>query len=167
MRYTFTLALIFLSASLYSQSAFFVGIGLDTGEVKEYLNSRSYVTLLDDQQQDVWIASAFDNQEINYRFHDATLYAIEDVRAIDDKEKALAVSKTCVDYMKLLDFDTKQIESVSNTEHYVAITHDRVVEFIQERNKEDESYRCTLRVTSRRYGPRMKTESFVASINAY
>ena len=167
MRKHFTLALILLSTSGFAQSAFFVGIGLDTGEVREYLDSRTYVQNLEEDSLNLWVASTFNNQEIKYRFHDGTLFSIEDIREFDNKEQALAISETCVDYLKLLDFDTKQIDAEGGTEHYVAVTHDRVVEFIQVKNREDDSYECTLRVTSRRYGPRMKTETFVASLNSY
>lgn len=165
MRNILTLVLITLSFSLNAQSAFFVGIGQDTGEVREYLESRTYLRTLTEDSINLWTGNVFANQEIKYRFHEGTLYAIEDIRVFDDKEKAEAIAETCISYLKLLDFDSKQLESVNSTEHYVAVTHDKVVEFIRIQERGSDNISCTLKVTSRRYGPRMKTESFVASVN--
>ncbi len=165
MRNILTLVLITLSFSLNAQSALFVGIGQDTGEVREFLETRTYLRSLTEDSINLWTGNVFSNQEIKYRFHEGTLYAIEDVRIFDDKEKAQAISETCISYLKLLDFDSKLLESSNGTDHYVAVTHDKVVEFIRVKDRDSDTYRCTLKVTSRRYGPRMKTESFVASVN--
>lgn len=165
MRNILTLVLITLSFSLSAQSAFFVGIGQDTGEVREYLESRTYLRALNEDSVNLWTGNVFANQEIKYRFHDGTLYSIEDVRIFDDKERAEAITETCIGYLKLLDFDSKQLESTNSTDHYVAVTHDKVVEFIRIQERGSDNISCILKVTSRRYGPRMKTESFVASVN--
>lgn len=167
MRNTFTLVLLTLSLSLSAQSALFVGIGQDTSEVREYLSTRTYLGSISEDSLDLWVAEIRKQQEVKYRFHDGTLYAIEDIREYEDKQQAEEITRTCVEYLKLLDFDSKQLESSNRIKRYVAITPDKVVEFIQERDGSSERYTCTLKVTSRRYGPRMKTESFVASVNAY
>lgn len=165
MRNILTLVLITLSFSIHAQSAFFVGIGQDTGEVREYLETRTYLRTLTEDSTNLWTGSVFSNQEIKYRFHEGILYAIEDVRVFDNKEKAESISETCIGYLKLLDFDSKQLVSSGTRDHYVAITYDKVVEFSFESERDTDNYTCTLKVTSRRHGPRMKTESFVASVN--
>ncbi|MDP5170725.1 MAG: hypothetical protein NWR72_10805 [Bacteroidia bacterium] len=166
MRQIYTFALLLLSASSFAQSAFFVGIGSDSNAVREIIESRAYLKPALGDSPDLWIRKVYSHQEIKYRFHEGILFSIEDERVFDTKELAEHVAETCKTYLGLLDFDTKQIDDIENADHFVAVTYDKVVEFILARDKTTEKYTCTLKVTSRRHGPRMQTESFVAQLTA-
>ncbi len=165
MRQLYTIAFLILASSLHAQSAFFVGIGKDTSEVREFLASRSYLQNITTDSVHIWTGKIVPGQEIQYRFHDGILYAIEDERSFSDKLVADQVESSCLAYLKLLDFDTRTLSSSGGKTHYVAVTYDQVVEFIREYDKDKTNSVCQLRVTSRRYGPRMRTESFVAQLN--
>ncbi len=168
MRQIYTIALLLLSTSVFSQSALFVNIGQDTGEVREFLESRTYFRSISENSISLWTGTVHKNQEVRYHFFDGVLYAIEDQRLYTDKNQAHQVMEACVTYLEMVDFDTKEMESPdNNVDHYVAITHDRVVEFKMTWDRDTNEYTCSLMVTSRRYGPRMKTESFVSQVNAF
>lgn len=163
MRHIYTFALLLLPSFVFSQSALFIGIGLDTGAVRTMLEEKDYLRHLREDSAGVWTAHAFPHQTLSYRFFDGILYAIEDTRSFSDAEKVDQLTASCLAYLKLLDYDTKTVDASSGSAHYVAVTFDQVVEFVKTR--QGDSYECTLRVTSRRHGPRMKTESFVAQVS--
>lgn len=163
MKQLYTALFLVLSSATFGQSSFFITLGQDTGDVRSYLESRTYVRELYDEDASHWRSPISRSQNMHYLFHDGLLYAQEDQRMFADEETAEHVSNTCIEYLKLLDYDSKELEAEAG-EHFVAVTHDRVIEFITTPQKGSEQILMTLRVTSRRYGPRMQTERFVSSL---
>ncbi len=163
MRQLYTFILLLIPCFASSQSALFIGIGLDTGAVRTLLEEKDYLKHLREDSVGLWTARAFPNQTLSYRFFDGILYAIEDKRSFTDPEQVDQLTASCLAYLKLLDFDAKTVEASGTSVHYVAVTFDQVIEFVKIRK--GDNYDCTLRVTSRRHGPRMKTESFVAQVS--
>ncbi|MEL6672457.1 MAG: hypothetical protein AAFR61_09705 [Bacteroidota bacterium] len=165
----FTFGLLFLGlASLQAQNAMFIPFGQSTGELSHFIQNLDYVQDIALRSQKDSIQVNLPGQDLTYHFHHNILYAISDLRYYENKREAERVIGSCLAFMELGEKKLHQVSNKGSLTHYACLEEDRVTELkveVIKQGKRKKHYRVLLTATSRRHGPRMKTEAFASSLD--
>jgi len=165
MKILFQIALLFCSLAASAQNILFLPFGQTQISVDSFLQTRDYLDLIEKPDPEI-ISSSIDSiAKVKYYFKTDRLYAVEDMRFYKDKEDAEAALDACLEFLKKKGkgevykaFNSKEVQ------HYVSVDDDKMTELIISFNARPFAAKVHLKSTSRKYGPRMKTESFIADL---
>ena len=142
----------------FSQNALFLPFGQSNQQIENYLVTRDYIQEIKREKQDQIVNQVTENRKVVYHFEENFLYATEDIRMITDKKLLDDALKSCREYMKDGDKLPKALSSKNFQKHYLIVKEDKIIELTLKKDSRTKDYILCLKVTSRRYGPRMATE---------
>lgn len=97
---TTLLCLVFCSSLLFGQNNLFIPFGQTKDEVRRYLDSRDYISVVvEDKDLHSLRAQLGSKKHVEYVFKNETLYATTVSKIFDDKKVAKDIQKNVLDYM--------------------------------------------------------------------
>lgn len=163
MKYLFQVAFLLLPLAASAQNILFLPFGQAQTKVDSFLQTRDYLDQVEKLNEDILSSKVDSSSQVKYYFKTDKLYAVEDKRFYLSKKDAEEALDACLAYLKLKGevykaFNTKEVQ------HYVSIDENKMTEVIIYFNARPFEAEVHLKSTSRKYGPRMKTESFIAEL---
>ena len=163
MKFLFLIAFLLCSLATHAQNVLFLPFGQHPTVVDSFLNSRDYVDLIESLDGEIVSTKIDSTNEVNYYFKTNRLYAVEDKRVYQSQKDAQASLEACLGYLEERGEIFKAYQS-KDIQHYVLVDDDKMTEVFIYSSARPFRAEVHLKSTSRKYGPRMKTESFIAEL---
>jgi len=150
----------------YSQNHLFIPFGQSKAEVREFLNSRDYISdIIEDQKMSSLRAVLEEDKHVEYVFEKGQLYATSVTRNYSDKKSAKNVERKCLEYMQVTGSEEIKEVNNENVTCHTVVTDSRVIKlFIIEHAK---SKTLTFTSVSRKFGPMISKQDYYYEIDLF
>lgn len=157
--YLFLIPLL-MSLAASGQTALHIPFGQSLPEVQTFIDSRDYIFHAETSANQDTLTAKIGRKEAQYIFKEGVLYEITTSTLYQDKKKGEERYKSCVDFFKLRRSDIKNVSAGAAGKGIVAIEESQIAQVQSIPDKDAETIRVEMTITSRRHGPRMQTEEF-------
>ncbi|MDW3647463.1 MAG: hypothetical protein R8P61_10385 [Bacteroidia bacterium] len=163
MKFAFLITFLLCSLATFGQNVLFLDFGQNSTRVDSFLQTRDYLELVEKMDGEILSSKIDSINEIKYYFKTDKLYAVEDKRSYASLKDAQDALNGCLSYLEGKGEVYKAFNS-KDVQHFVAVDENKMTEVIIYSNARPFRAEVHLKSTSRKYGPRMKTESFIAEL---